>query len=99
MATVNEKGQIIEGQHGLVAVSYLKARDSQTHPYIFHILPEAGVEQVEQHNSGRDEWDKENQLQSGIGLKIPTYVKIGELHYEKYKGRFAPSNIIGILCR
>lgn len=95
---VNETGGLIDGQHRIVGLDYMKKVVGQAHPFIFTILPEGNIEEIEQQNTNRNEWDWEDRLNSGIEMKLPAYEKMGQLYYEKYNKRFPLSVMIDIIC-
>lgn len=97
ISVVNAVGGIIEGQHRLAALKYLKAAKNQLHPYIFDILPNGDVNNITTFNTGRSDWDPLDKLESGMELNLLPYKKIGEMYMERYNGRFPLSEIINII--
>lgn len=97
-AVVNETGWVIDGQHRLAALSYMKKEKNIINPYIFDIMPNGDIEDIEKHNTNRSEWDLLDKLQSWNDLAMPAYQTLYDLYYNKYEQRIPISEMISIFC-
>lgn len=74
---VNEKGQIIDGQHRFIACKTLKK------PVYYIINHGYGIDQVKRANTVGENWTKDDFLNTYVSENDPNYIKILQLKNER----------------
>ena len=94
---VNDVWGVVDGQHRLSALKFMKAKKQQSHPFIFNIFPEGDMDEIEVQNTHKSNWDYENHLESWVDLWLDGYIKFSHLYNQRYNKRFPITILLDVL--
>ncbi len=94
---VNEKWEVINGQHRLISLQIIKEIDNVINPFIFEIVPESGIDLIKSTNTISADWKWLDFLSSWVNYENNQYIELNKLYYETYDQSISISELVRML--